>query len=80
MMYKVVKFFTDLQDNNRPYSVGDVFPHADAGYPVSKKRLAELAGNGNLQGMPLIQLVEEEPVKATPKKPAAKRTKKTAEK
>lgn len=78
-MYKVIKFFTDLQDNDRPYSVGDHFPHADAGYPVSEKRLAELAGSGNKQGVPLIQFIEDEPVKEAPKKPAAKRTKKTAE-
>lgn len=78
MMYKVIKFFTDLQDNNRPYNVGDTFPHAEASYPVSNERLAELAGSDNLQGVPLIQLVEKET--ATAKKPAAKRVKKTAEK
>ena len=75
MMHKVIKFFTDLQDNNRPYSVGDIFPHADASYPVSNKRIAELAGKNNKQGVPLIKAVEE-----TQKKPDAKRTKKTAEK
>ncbi len=71
-MYKVIKFFTDLQDNNRAYSVGDVFPHADADYPVTEERLAELAGSDNKQGEPLIQLAE-------PKKPA-KKAKKTADK
>lgn len=57
-MYKVIEFFTDLQDNNRPYRVGDVFPHKDASYPVSEERLAELAGNKNKQGKPLIQVVK----------------------
>lgn len=76
MMYKVIKFFTDLQDNNRPYTVGDIFPHIDASYPVTDKRIAELAGNDNLQGVPLIQLVEP---KEAPKKAPAKRAKKTAE-
>lgn len=71
-MYKVVKFFTDLQDNNRPYNVGDSFPHADTSYTVSESRLAELSGSDNKRGMPLIQLVEEAPKK--------KRAKKTAEK
>ena len=55
-MYKVIKFFTDLQDNNRPYNVGDIFPHAETSYPVSEERLAELAGSDNKQGVPLIQI------------------------
>ena len=74
MMYKVIKFFTDLQDNNRPYNVGDSFPHIDCGYPVTEKRLADLASDSNLQNTPLIKAVEEEP-----KKPATKRAKKTTE-
>ena len=79
MMHKVVKYFTDLQDNNRPYNVGDIFPHANVGYPVSDKRLAELAGSDNLQGVPLIQLVEE-PVEEEHKKATTKKPKKTANK
>lgn len=73
-MHKVIKFFTDLQDSDRPYNVGDVFPHKDCSYPVTEKRIAELASRNNLQKTPLIRYVEE-PVK----KPAAKRAKKTAE-
>ena len=65
MAYKVIKFFHDLQDNNRPYNVGDAFPHAEAN-PGSEERIAELAGNHNLQGVPLI--VE---IKKTRKKKAA---------
>lgn len=75
-MYKVIKFFTDLQDNNYPYTVGDTFPRV--GVKVSEDRLAELAGSENLQGVPLIQLVEEAKPEA-PKKAPAKRAKKTAE-
>ena len=75
-MYKVIKFFTDLQDNNRAYGVGAVFPHPEAGYPVSDGRIAELAGSDNLQGEPLIQLVVP---KEAPKKAPAKKTKKTAD-
>ena len=74
MMYKVIKFFTDLQDNNRPYNVGDSFPHIDCGYTVTEQRLADLASDSNLQNTPLIQLVEE-----APKKPATKRAKKATE-
>ena len=77
MMYKVIKFFTDLHDNDHPYSVGDTFPRS--GVTVTEKRLAELAGSNNKQGVPLIQLVEE-PVKEAPKKAPTKRAKKTAEK
>lgn len=68
-MYKVIKFFTDLQDNNRPYNVGDTFPHADNS-PVPAYRIAELAGSDNKQGVPLIQLVEEAPKKKRAKKTA----------
>lgn len=71
-MYKVVEYFIDLQDNNHPYNVGDKFPRT--GVKVTKERLAELAGSGNLQGKPLIVEVAEE-VKKAP----AKRAKKTTE-
>lgn len=74
-MYKVIKFFTDLQDNNYPYNEGDTFPRV--GVEVTEGRLTELAGSDNLQGVPLIQPVEE--VKEAPKKATAKRTKKTAD-
>lgn len=53
MMYKVIKFFTDLQDNNYPYNAGDSFPRA--GLEVTEERLAELAGNENKRGEPLIK-------------------------
>lgn len=72
-MYKVIRYFIDLQDNNHPYNVGDKFPHT--GVEVSAERLAELAGSGNLQGKPLIVEVAEE----APKKTPAKRAKKTTE-
>ena len=76
-MYKVIRFFTDIQDNDRAYNVGDVFPHKDCGYPVTEMRLAELASRNNLQKTPLIRYVE---VKEETKKPATKRGKKPAEK
>lgn len=52
MMFRVIEFFTDLQDNNHPYSVGDVFPRA--GVEVTEARIAELAGCNNKRGVPLI--------------------------
>jgi hypothetical protein len=67
-MYKVINFFVDLQDNNQPYNVGDTFPRK--GLNVSEGRFAELAGDKNKQGQPLIELIEPE----KPKKAAAKKT------
>ena len=57
-MYKVIKFFTDVQDNNHPYEVGDEFPRE--GMSVLPSRIRELAGNTNRQGVPLIAEVEDE--------------------
>lgn len=72
-MYRVIHYFTDLQDNNQPYKVGDTFPRQ--GLTVTKERLAELAGKNNKQGKPLIELVPEETPKATPKAPRKRVTK-----
>ena len=57
-MYRVIKFFTDLQDNNHAYNVGDIFPHN--GMEVSEKRLLELSTDKNRRRMPLIEKVEDE--------------------
>lgn len=62
MSYKVIHYFTDLQDFNHPYKVGDIFPRL--GLKVSEERLKELSSNKNKQKKPLIQLVKNiEPVK-----------------
>lgn len=66
MMYKVIKYFTDLQDNNHAYEVGDVFPRD--GFEVLPSRIKELAGKKNLQGEPLIEEIEEEHTKKSRKK------------
>ena len=57
MSYKVIHYFTDLQDFNHPYKVGDTFPRL--GLKVSNERLEELASDKNKQGKPLIEKVEE---------------------
>lgn len=88
-MYKVIKKFHDLQDATKTkngmiyheYNVGDEFPRK--GYKVSEERLKELAGNDNKQGVPLIELVEEEvAAKKTAEKSSSGKTssKKTAAK
>lgn len=65
-MYKVIKFFTDLQDGNHPYEVGGTFPRK--GLEVTEERLVELSGSENKQGEPLIKEVKEpKPKKATKK-------------
>lgn len=65
MIYKVIKFFTDLNDNDHPYNEGDTFPRS--GVTVTAERLQELSNSDNRQGVPLIKSVEE-------KKPRAKKT------
>ena len=65
-MYKVIEYFTDLQDNGHLYNVGDDFPRK--GLKVSAERVKELAGSNNRRRKPLIQLVEEPEKAETPKK------------
>lgn len=65
-MYKVIKHFTDLQDNNFAYNVGDEYPRKNLS--VLPSRIKELAGSKNRQGCPLIEEipdVEEAPEKKT---------------
>ena len=65
-MYKVIHFFTDLQDNGHEYSVGDKFPRT--GLTVSENRLKELATANNKQGKPLIEIISNDEVEESPKK------------
>lgn len=53
-MCKVIKKFTDLQDGNHVYNVGDTYPRE--GYTPSEERIAELAGDKNKQGTPLVEI------------------------
>lgn len=65
-MYTVIKHFFDLQDFTKTkngvvyheYNVGDEFPRK--GHEVSEERIAELAGENNKQGTPLIKAVSVE--------------------
>ena len=65
-MYKVIKRFSDLQDNNHAYSVGDTFPHN--GVEVDAERIAELASYKNRLGVPLIEEIAEKPKRTRKKK------------
>lgn len=69
-MYRVIKHFTDMQDNNYAYDPKDparnTYPRK--GLSVLPSRIKELAGSKNRQGCPLIEEipeVEEKPEKKT---------------
>ena len=76
MKYRVLKDFTDLQDNRYLYKVGDTYPRN--GLTVTAERIAELSGKSNRRGIPLIEEVREqaeksEPVEDAPKKRGRKK-------
>ena len=65
-MFRVIKHFTDMQDGNFAYNVGDEFPRK--GMSVLPSRIRELATDKNRQGVPLIEEipdVEDKPEKKT---------------
>ena len=65
-MYRVIKAFRDLKDNNHVYYVGDTFPHNGVG--VGAERIAELASDKNRLGVPLIEEAAEKPKRTRKKK------------
>ena len=72
-MYKVIKHFVDLQDNNHKYNVGDTYPRK--GLNVLQSRINELASDKNKQKTPLIEEIPEkveEPKKEKKTKPVEK--------
>lgn len=69
-MYRVIKYFTDLQDGGHAYHEGDAFPRG--GFEVSEKRLMELSTNKNRRRIPLIEKVIEEIKEEAPKKRSRK--------
>ncbi len=56
-MYRVIKHFVDLQDNNYKYDVGDTYPRK--GLNVLQSRINELASHKNKQKTPLIEEIPE---------------------
>lgn len=69
-MYRVIKLFVDLQDNNHKYDVGDTYPRK--GLNVLQSRINELASNKNLQKTPLIEEIPEKVEEPKKKKSAEK--------
>ena len=55
-MYRVVEFFTDAQDKQHAYNVGDEYPRS--GVTVTPERIAELASSKNKRKKVLIELVQ----------------------
>lgn len=74
-MYKVIKLFTDLQDNGHRYEVGDEYPRL--GLKPSLARIAELSGSDNRQKTPLIvevdDLAEKQEAENKPKRKTSKK-------
>ena len=68
-MYKVLKYFTDLQDNNYPYKAGDEFPRK--GLDVPAERLEELSTAKNKRGIPVIVEIKEAAEQPKAEKPKA---------
>lgn len=58
-MYKVLEMFTDLQDDNFKYEVGDEYPRL--GLKPSLARIKELCGSDNLRGRAVIEEVADMP-------------------
>lgn len=71
-MYITVFPFIDLQDDERGYNKGDVFPHPEAIYVPTQERYDQIVKAGFI-----VEKVEE--VEETPKTKKAKTTEETAE-
>lgn len=57
-MYKVLRRFTDLQDNRYLYQPGDEYPRA--GLDVSEDRIDELSSSNNRRHVALIKFIPRE--------------------
>ena len=57
MAYRVIRHFTDMQDGNFAYQVGDEYPRK--GLSVLPSRIKELASDKNRQKTPLIEEIPE---------------------
>lgn len=65
-MYKVIRKFFDLQDNDHMYSEGDIFPHNNI--EVGQERIEELLSDRNKMGVSLIEKIEEKSKRGRKKK------------
>ena len=58
MEYKVIEYFTDLQDKDFAYNSGDIYPRK--GYKPTEQRIEELTSDKNVRKHPIIKAVSEE--------------------
>lgn len=57
--YEVIHDFKDLQDKNKVYAKGDIFPNP-ANKKVKAERIKELSSAENKIGKPLIKEIKEQ--------------------
>lgn len=65
--FRVIKYFTDLQDNGHAYHEGDIFPRE--GLEVSDERIEELSTDANRRKQPLIKAIEDPEVELPQEEP-----------
>ncbi len=73
-MYKVIKAFHDMQDNNYFYDNGKTYPRD--GLNVLPSRIKELSSNENRMCEPLIEEIKEETEEEKPVRRTRKKTEK----
>ncbi|EHL7166342.1 hypothetical protein LUU05_002212 [Staphylococcus pseudintermedius] len=56
--YEVLKTFKDLQDNDKLYEKGKIYPRP-ANKKVDEERILELSSSDNRQRKPLIKKIED---------------------
>lgn len=56
-MYRAIAYFVDLQDANRSYNAGDIYPRK--GYEPTKERIEELATDKNARKVPVIKEIND---------------------
>jgi hypothetical protein len=64
-MYRVIRAFRDLKNNEHYYAVGDTYPVA--GYKPANARIDELVKGTNANGHVYLEKIEEKPSKKAPK-------------
>lgn len=66
MVYKVIKKFKDLKDNDHIYEVDDIYPRKDIKLEdISHKRIKELTTKKNKIGEILIEEIKEKSAEKT---------------
>lgn len=66
MVYKVIKKFKDLEDNDHIYEVNDIYPREDIKLEdISQKRIKELTTKKNKIGEILIEEIKEKSAEKT---------------